>query len=189
MPRHQSKIIYANDTTESVWFLLRLRLPWLLVGLIVGGITTIVASQFESVLQAEVRLAFFIPLIVYLSDAVGTQTETIFVRSVSKHNVGIKTMIKFLIKETMIGAALGAVCGSLVGVFAWVVFGSSAVALTVSLATLIGISTAPPIALVIAAVIRNYRQDPAVGAGPFTTVVQDLVSLMIYFLIASAIVL
>ncbi len=48
-------------------------------------------------------LAFFIPGIVYLADAVGTQTETIVVRGLS---VGV-TMQRMVGRELLAGLAIG----------------------------------------------------------------------------------
>jgi len=59
------------------------RLPWLLVGLAGALLAADFVGRFEGHLQETVMLAFFIPGIVYLADAVGTQTETIVVRGLS----------------------------------------------------------------------------------------------------------
>ncbi len=59
------------------------RLPWLLVGLIMSVIAVWVMARFERTLAANVTIAFFIPALVYLADAVGTQTEAIAVRGLS----------------------------------------------------------------------------------------------------------
>jgi magnesium transporter len=50
------------------------RLPWLLVGLAGSLVATLVMARFEAVLEARVAIAFFVPGIVYLADAIGTQT-------------------------------------------------------------------------------------------------------------------
>lgn len=73
-----------DDTTEPVAHLIRNRLPWLIFGLIGGLATSVVVSRFEKALEGDIRLAFFIPIIVYMSDAVGTQTETICVRHLGR---------------------------------------------------------------------------------------------------------
>ena len=74
------KIEYADDDTESVKLLLRLRLPPLAVGLVLGLALSFVVSRFEEVIAADVSVAFFIPVIVYLAAAVGNQTQSIYTR-------------------------------------------------------------------------------------------------------------
>ncbi len=59
------------------------RLPWLLIGLFGALISADLVGWFEIELQGKIALAFFIPGIVYLADAVGTQSETIVIRALS----------------------------------------------------------------------------------------------------------
>ncbi len=187
--RYLEHYIYADDATEEVGLLVRLRLPWLLVGLGVGAIITLVVSQFEKVLANQVSLAFFIPIIVYMSDAVGTQTETIYIRNLSRHREKIKLSV-YLIKELLLGLIIGSASGLLLGLFAMIWLDSPTIALTVGLAMLGSITTAALLALLIPTLLQRFKKvDPAVGAGPFTTAIQDLVSLVIYFAIASVIIL
>lgn len=181
----KKKIFYADDRNESVSFMIKLRLPWLFAGLIFGGFMTLLVSRFENVLSSHVQLAFFIPFIVYISDAIGTQTETIYIRNLRQKTTNLAT---YLVKELFLGIFLGLLFGSLVGLFAYIWLGNFSVALTVGLSMLASISTATILALIIPSLIQRERSDPALGAGPFTTVVQDTVSLMIYFGIASAII-
>lgn len=59
------------------------RLPWLLIGLVGSALATIVMTRFEATLQSTVAVAFFLPGIVYMADAIGTQTEAAAVRGLS----------------------------------------------------------------------------------------------------------
>src|SRR3989344_3470247 len=73
-----------DDAKEPGGNLLEHPLPWLTLGLLVGMATAVIISKYESILSRDLRLAFFLPIIVYMSDAVGTQTETIYVRHLAK---------------------------------------------------------------------------------------------------------
>jgi len=187
--RYLEHYIYADDATEEVGLLVRLRLPWLLVGLVVGAVITFAVSRFEHVLASQVSLAFFIPIIVYMSDAVGTQTETIYIRNLSRHRAKIKLSV-YIVKELLLGLIIGTASGLLLALFALIWLGSPAIALTVGLAMMASITTAAVLALFVPTLLGRFKKvDPAVGAGPFTTAIQDLLSLLIYFLIASLIIL
>lgn len=183
-PNPPSRIDYADDTRESVGHLLRLRIPWLFLGLLGGMVASVIVSEFEDVLIRTLELAFFLPVIVYMSDAIGTQTETIYVRSLAK---GKPRLLTYLLKESALGLTLGIVFGLVLGLFAYWWIGSTTVAVTVGLAMLLNSAIAPIIALLIPAIIFKERRDPAIGAGPFATVIQDNISLVIYFLVASAV--
>lgn len=184
MGEEDKKELLVDEVKEPVGHLLEHRLPWLIFGLLGGVLTTVIVSKYETILSSDLRLAFFIPIIVYMSDAVGTQTETIYIRTLAKKKA---RFLLYLLKETALGLCLGIIFGLAVGVFASYWLKSAAVGFTVGLAMLINVTIAPFLATVIPALLYKEHSDPALGAGPLATVIQDLISLLIYFLIASLI--
>lgn len=174
-----------DDAKERVSLMIEHRVPWLALGLIGGIIATILSSQFEEILSKNIRLAFFIPVIVYMADALGTQTQSVYIRNLGRENVKFS---KYLFKELLLGLAMGAIFGIGITLFTFIWFKSPSTALTVGLAMFVSMSLAPAIALIVPAILQKEHTDPAIGAGPFTTVVQDLISLIIYFSIASIII-
>ncbi len=177
-------LVLEDDTKEKMSLLIEHRLPWLVVGLVGGMGLTLVASQFEHVLSQDIHVAFFIPVIVYMADAVGTQTGTVYVRNLQKKRTHFSI---YLIKESILGLFLGLLFGSIIGLFAFLVFKSLDVALAVGTSMLVTMTFAPALALIVPNLIKKEHQDPAIGSGPFTTVIQDFISLFTYFLIASLI--
>lgn len=170
---------------ERVDHLIEHRIPWLIVGILGGLLTTVIVSKYESILSADVRLAFFIPIIVYLSDAVGTQTETIYVRELSERKINFK---KYIIKESIIGLGLGIISGILLGIFAAYWLKSFAIGLTIGITMLINLTLAPVLAVFVPSTFYKEHADPALGSGPVATIIQDLISLLIYFFMASIII-
>ena len=162
----------------------RHRLPWLLVGLAGALLAAHFVGRFENHLQETVMLAFFIPGIVYLADAVGTQTETIVVRGLS---VGV-TMRRMVGRELLSGLAIGFTLAAVAGPFVWWLWGNSSVALAVGLALFAACSTATLAAMLLPWLFTLSGHDPAFGSGPLATVIQDLLSILIYFAIAAAVV-
>jgi magnesium transporter len=59
------------------------RLPWLLVGLAGAMGAAAIVGSFEEQLKAQVLLGFFVPGVVYMADAVGTQTEALVIRGIA----------------------------------------------------------------------------------------------------------
>ncbi len=159
----------------------RHRIPWLLIGLAGALLAADFVGWFEAQLQHKVMLAFFIPGIVYLADAVGTQTETVVVRGLS---VGV-TMRRMVWRELLAGAAIGVALAVLGGALVWWRWGDADVALVVGLALLASCSTATVAALMIPWAFDALGFDPAFGSGPLATVIQDLLSILIYFAIAT----
>ena len=167
---------------EPVASRLRHRLPWLIVGLLGAVVAAEIVGAYESALEANVALAFFLPGIVYMADAVGTQTETLVVRGFS---VGVP-LRRILLRELVTGLVVGGVLAVVLLPVVMLRWGDPRVALSVSLALLAACSVATGIAMTLPALLARLGVDPAFGSGPLATVVQDLLSILIYFAIASA---
>lgn len=180
------KIEYADDDTESVSLLTRMRFPSLAIGLLLGIVLTFMTSRFEQVLEHNIKIAYFIPFIVYMADAVGTQTQAIYSRDLKTGKASFK---KYLVKETWIGIIFGLISSLASAVITTVWFHSRDITLTVSLSMFASVAVAPIVALLVTELLQLERRDPAVGSGPIATVLQDAISILIYGLIASAIIL
>jgi magnesium transporter len=171
-------------SVESVPRRLWHRLPWLIVGLLGALFAADIVGAFEARIEEELLLAFFIPGIVYLADAVGTQTETLVIRGFSV-GVGIR---RFAPRELLTGVLAGLILAAVFYPIAWLRWGEADVALAVSISLLAACSTATVIAMALPWAFDTLGQDPAFGSGPLATVVQDLLSILIYFAVASAII-
>jgi magnesium transporter len=162
------------------------RLPWLFVGLLGSMIATLIMAHFEAVLQARVAVAFFVPAIVYLADAIGTQTEAIAVRFLSVNHFPLRQLLAGeLTAGLLIGLSLGAVILPVV----WLSFGDFSLALAVALAVIAAAATAATVGLIFPWLLHWLGKDPALGSGPVATIIQDVLSLLIYFLIVAALVM
>jgi magnesium transporter len=173
-----------SSTEEPVHRRFEHRLPWLLVGLGGALLSADVVGWFEAQLQGMVMLAFFIPAVVYLADAVGTQTETVVVRGLSV-GVGIRQMLG---RETAAGLAIGlaiALAAAPLVLWRW---GDAEVALGVGLSLFAACSTATVVAMSLPWCLDKLGTDPAFGSGPLATVIQDLLSILIYFSIMTVVV-
>lgn len=159
------------------------RVPWLLVGLGGALLAADVVAGFEGQLREVVMVAFFLPGIVYLADAVGTQTETVVVRGLS---VGV-TMRQMIARELLVGLAIGLVLAAVAGPLVWWRWGDPGIAVCVGAAVLAACSTATVVALLLPWLLDMAGLDPAFGSGPLATVIQDLLSITIYLAIASAV--
>lgn len=182
----QREYLEEDVIHQRVDHLIEHRIPWLIFGLLGGLLVTFVVSKYEAILSADLRLAFFIPIIVYLSDAVGTQTETIYVRALSNNKK--VNFPKYILKESAVGLGLGAISGIILGIFATYWLQSSAIGFTIGLTMLINLTMAPILAVAIPNILYKRHADPALGSGPVATIIQDLISLLVYFLFASIII-
>jgi magnesium transporter len=165
---------------ESVGRRLWHRLPWLVVGLAGAMLSTVIVGSFEEELDRVVLLAFFVPAVVYMADSVGTQTETVMIRALA---VGV-SMRHVLRRELLTGLLVGLIVGAIFFPFAILGWGDEEVALGVALALVASCSIATAVAMVLPTLLARLGLDPAFGSGPLATMIQDLLSIVIYFAIA-----
>jgi magnesium transporter len=159
------------------------RVPWLLVGLAGAVLAADIVGSFAEKLRANVMLAFFIPGIVYLADAVGTQTETVVVRGLS---LGVRLRQMFA-REIVVGLLIGLALAAAAWPMLYARWGDFPLALGVSLALFAACSSATLAAMGLPWLLDRLGFDPAFGSGPLATVVQDLLSIVMYFSIVTAV--
>ena len=169
---------------ESVRRRLWHRLPWLLLGLAGAMLSAVLLAAFERELDAQMLLAFFVPGIVYMADAVGTQTEAVLIRGLS---VGV-SMSNVVRRELLTGLIVGAAVGSAFFVFALLAWGDVEVATAVGVALVASCSIATLVAMLLPWSFQRAGADPAFGSGPLATVIQDLLSIVVYLVTATIVV-
>jgi len=160
------------------------RVPWILFGLVGGFVTAEIITKFDLVLKENIILASFIPLVAYVANAVGTQTQTLFIRDLAVQTKYVFS--KYLVKQIAVSTLIGISCLLSVVLMTAVLWQETYIGLVVGISVLCAILTATFFALLIPNSLKKFNVDPAIGSGPFSTIVQDLLSVIIYFLIASA---
>ena len=167
----------ARSTSEEpVHRRFRHRVPWLFLGLFGAMLTADLTGQFETLLQMNVMLAFFLPGIVYLADAVGTQTETVIVRGLSL-GVPMRSMAG---REMFAGLIIGLTLGGIVALLGWWRWEDANFAVLLGVSVFAATSTATLAAMALPWFLDRLTIDPAFGSGPLATVIQDLLSIWIY---------
>jgi len=163
--------------------MIKRRLPWLVVGVLGGALTASVMSSFEHVLSTLLALASFAPVLAYLSDAVGTQSETLAVRSIAlEPRLSSKS---YFVRELAVAVALASVCGFLISIVALVGWHNPLLGLIVGLSMYLSILAAVFISTALPFTFRKLNLDPAFAAGPFATMISDVVTVSVYLAVAS----
>jgi magnesium transporter len=171
-------LLDARDAaTASIRSRLVHRLPWLAVGLVGAMLAAGLVSAFEETLRENVLLAFFVPAVVYMADAIGTQTETVVIRGIAL-GVPLREIAR---RELVSGAVVGCLLAAAFFAFTLAVWGEGRVALVVAIALLLSASIATAVAMTLPYAFDRRGLDPAFGSGPIATVIQDLLSIAVYF--------
>jgi magnesium transporter len=159
----------------------RKRLPWLIILLFLGMMTASLIGKFEDTLSKVAILATFIPLIAGMAGNTGTQALAVAVRGIATGDLQKESKLKLIIREAGTGIITGTTCGILVMlvVFFWqhdfflgLLVGVSIFS-TLIVATLAG--------SFIPLLMHRFNIDPAVASGPFITTINDIISILIYF--------
>jgi magnesium transporter len=161
------------------------RLPWLLVGLAMSTVAIGVMAGYERVLTDNITIAFFIPALVYLTDAIGTQTEAIAVRGLS---VRMLSLGRILALEIATGGLIGLALAILAFFGVWLLFGNMVVGFGVGISLLASGTLASTIGLLLPWMLSRVNIDPAFGSGPVATIIQDVLTIVIYFTVMTALI-
>ena len=182
---------------ETVFSSLKKRLPWLMILLFVNLITSSIITGYEKELQTLTTLAIFMPLILNMAGNSSTQGLGVIIRLFAKNQLKQKRMIiKHLFKELLTGMINGLFVG--VGLFLLVLLfnlirGESFdtglnFALVIGLSIQLALIVATLAGSLVPLLMNSLRIDPATASGPFITTINDILSLLIYFGLATALI-
>lgn len=161
----------------------RARLPWLIFAMLGGLVAGSVISAYKETLSSVVMLAIFIPVIMSMGGNVGMQSSTIFVRGLATGE--IERPLQYFLKEVKVGLLMGILIGGSIGVIAHIWKGMPALGFIVGVAMLVTVFLATAIGVAVPKLFHALGVDPAISSSPFVTTIQDITSLVIYFSIAS----
>ncbi len=162
--------------------LAKIRIPWLVVGLLGGVIAAQITTLFESHLKVHFILAAFIPLIVYMADAVGAQTQTLYIRNLAIKKFSHK---RYIIKELKTGLLMALVLASIIFLTSFLMSRDPLIGVILSVSLFLTIISAILISVTTVQTLFKLGRDPALGSGPFGTIIADIASLIVYFSVAT----
>ena len=170
----------------SVLQVARSRVVWLLVLIAAASLTVSVLDLFEDALAEVVQLALFIPLLIGTGGNTGAQAATTVTRAIALGEVRFADVTPVILREVRVGLLLGGMLAALAFVPVLLIF-SVQIATVVSL-TLVSICTlATLVGSMLPLLAQRVGADPAVMSAPFITTLVDATGLVVYFLIARAV--
>lgn len=162
------------------------RLPWLIILLFLGLFTASLIGQFEATLEKVAILAIFMPLIAGMAGNTGTQSLAVAVRGLATGEFGKGGKFKLMVKEVFTGLIIGLVCGVTIMLVIYLWKGELFLGFLVGISLLATLTIATVSGSIIPIIMDKFKIDPAVASGPFITTINDLISISIYFGIATA---
>ena len=184
---------YMRSGVFEIW---KTRIPWLLLLMLSATFTGQIISSFESKLAAIPVLIAFIPMLMGTGGNSGGQSSVTIIRGLAIGEIENRDILKIIWKETRVAL----LCGAVLAVCNFVkiilvdnmLFGNGVsieANLVVSLTLVATVLVAKIVGCALPVAAKKIGLDPAVMASPFITTIVDAVSLLIYFAIATIILL
>lgn len=183
---------YLKMTVLETW---KTRIMWLLFLMVSATFTSMILNAFEGKLRAVIILTSFIPMLTGTSGNSGGQASAVIIRAISLNEIDFKDIFRVMWKEIRVGFVCGATLAAVNFLKIWFIdrtlLGMDGITLKVdlviSLTLIIEIIFAKMVGCAFPILAKKMKLDPAVISAPFITTVMDALSLLIYFLLATAI--
>ena len=164
------------ESSDSLFVISRARLPWLLIGMLGGILGAYVIGFFEEHLKENAVMASFIPLILAMGGNVGVQSS-------ANNTLNYESIFKRLLKELIVALFNGLICSVIALLFCWITRSDFDLALTIGVSLVAVFTYAGLFGTFVPLILNKYKIDPALATGPFITTTNDIIGLLIYFLI------
>ncbi|MFZ1333704.1 MAG: magnesium transporter [Flavobacteriales bacterium] len=169
------------DASDSPLIQVRARLPWLLIGLAGGLLSSQIIARYEGILRIDPTMAFFMPLIAATAGNVGVQSSAIVVQGLAGGTMDGVHLFSRLWRELRVAFVSAIVCSLLIFAVNFALQESQALSYTVSIALFTVIITASLFGTLIPLLLNRMDIDPALATGPFVTTLNDIFGLFTYF--------
>jgi magnesium transporter len=176
---------YKEATVSSLY---AKRIGWLLILVLVNLVSSGIIAIFEETLEAVIVLAFFIPLLIGTGGNTGTQAASLMIRSLATGDLEPADWLRTAGKEFLEGIFLGLTMGIAAAALGYW-RGGVEVALVVGLTMVLLVFVANLVGMGLPFFLTRLKMDPAVASSPLIATIVDAVGLLIYFSIATAILL
>ena len=164
----------------------RRRLAWLSVNIVLNIIAASVIALNQDVLSSVIALAVFLPIISDMSGCSGNQAVAVSLRELSLGLVRENELLRVWIKEVLVGLLNGIALGLLVAAVAFLWKGNIYLGFVVGAALCLNTILAVSVGGLVPLILKRFKVDPAVAAGPILTTVTDMCGFFIVLTLASA---
>ena len=176
---------YMDYMKSNMFQMAQQRVVWLLILIFVGFIAAWVIETNSMQLKTVVALSFFIPLLLGAGGNAGTQSSTVIIRGMATGGIKITDLIVIMKRELGVGVIIGTFLAGVVSLGALWFNQDPRVGVTVGLAMIVTVTLATTLGAFLPILFKRLKLDPALMSGPFITSIVDIVSLLVYFRIAT----
>lgn len=171
------------EAGDSVFEMIKARLPWLLIGMVIELIASLVLKDNQTSVQQYSTLIIFVPLLSATAGNIGVQASAIVVQGLA--NGSLKEFSKkYLTKEITVAMISGIIISAFLFLYHSLMYGQYLVGLAISISLVVVILFAALLGTLVPLFLHKNKIDPAIATGPFITTTNDVFGIMIYFGIA-----
>jgi len=174
-----------EELSDPVWFVARGRFNWLLVNLATAFLASSVLRLFEGELQKMVALAVLAPIVASQGGNAATQTMTIVVRALARHELSSANAARIILREMLVALVNGLAFAVITGVAAAAWFKVPDLGVVIGLAMICNLLAAALGGILVPLALHRFRADPAISSGVFVTTVTDVVGFFSFLGIAT----
>ena len=174
------------ETSDNVFTQTAARLPWLLIGMIGGLSNSVILGGFENGIATNPKMALFIPLIGGTGGNVGIQSSAIVVQGLANNTLKEGNIFTQIMKESIVSIINASIISLVVFVYNFFMLGDRVITTAVSLSLFAVVMFASIFGTIVPLLLDKMKIDPALATGPFITISNDIIGMLIYMLILSA---
>ncbi|MHB1094009.1 magnesium transporter [Thiobacillus sp.] len=178
-----------EDLFSSVWHAAKNRWMWLAINLGTAFIASRVIGGFEGSIAKLTALAALMPIIAGIGGNSGNQTTTVIIRGLALGHITQANARQLVKKEIGVALLNGLMWGSVVGVFAWLLYDNLALGGVMALAMLLNLLVAALAGIFIPMTLERVKRDPAIGSSVLLTAITDSMGFFIFLGLATLLLL
>lgn len=182
-------ITLEDEKRPSLLYRYRLRLPWLLCNVFSGVMCAIISRVFEGVLQHFLLLAFFIPLVLTLSESTSMQSMTQSLLFLRRPKFRWSVAIPRGIKECQLAIFVALTLGTLVGGLSLLWEGGLLASLCIGIGIFFSVILSVIFGLSVPVFLHRMNLDPKVAAGPVVLMIADILTTAFYLGLSTLVLL
>ena len=178
-----------EDMFSTIWKSVQNRWAWLAINLVTALIASRVIGIFEGSIEKVVALAALMPIIAGIGGNSGNQTTTMIVRALALSQVTFSNLRLLMFKEIGVALVNGILWGSVLGVFAYILYGNIQLGYVMTAAMILNLILSAIMGVMIPLVLNRLGKDPAVGSSVLITAMTDSGGFFIFLGLATVVLL
>ena len=178
-----------EDMFSTIWKSVQNRWAWLAVNLVTALIASRVIGIFEGSIEKVVALAALMPIVAGIGGNSGNQTTTMIVRALALNQVTFSNIRLLLFKEIGVALLNGILWGSVLGAFAYLLYGNIQLGYVMTAAMILNLILSAIMGVMIPLILNRLGKDPAVGSSVLITAMTDSGGFFIFLGLATLVLL